>query len=257
MDMKKTKIAHNFFEEKAWAENHYVCGIDEVGRGALAGPLVVAAAILVPNMKHPLLKDSKVLTQEQREEAYTWLVEHNNSMHSIVTVSHNVIDKINIYQATIRAMRKAFMHIVECNHIATTNILSPFALRSPTKSKAKTGISKGTINSLKYVISDAVPLRMSDSYRHANLEFYSPNFAESISSSVAAASIIAKVTRDRLMTKLTRYFPGFNFDTHKGYGTKSHKQALALYGPSVIHRKTFLTKIKERAKSHEQQSALF
>jgi len=203
------------FEKKAWKKNLYVCGIDEVGRGSLCGPLVVAAAILPQTAHHTLLKDSKVLVEEERNKAYEWIITH--CFFSIVFVDVRTIEKKNIYQATRFAMKKAFLQLLE---------IIPF-----------------NQNKIKYLISDAVPLSIPIYYKHKTLELYNPTHAESISSTVAAASIIAKVTRDNFMKQLDRFFPKFIFAQHKGYGTKIHKEAILQHGISIVHRQSFVQSI--------------
>ena len=223
------KLTKNFFERTAWAENKIVCGIDEAGRGPLAGPVVVAAVILPIGAKHVLLQDSKVLTEAEREKAFAWIIKQ--AKYSIVIVDHHEIDRINIYQATKYAMLQAYSQII---------------------------VSISSVELLRYVIVDAMPLEIAQGYKHSNLEVHSFPFAESRSSSVAAASIVAKVTRDRLMIKLSESFPLYNFKQHKGYGTAAHTNVLREHGESIIHRRSFIQKILKECVSHnEQQRSLF
>jgi len=225
---KEFLYSKNFFEKKAWKKSLYVCGIDEVGRGCLAGPLVVCAAILRQSAKHKLLKDSKVLTEEQRESVYVWLTK--NSFYSIVILSNRIIDDLNIYQATLNSMKKAFLQLLET---------IPFKQEQ-----------------IKYLLIDAIPLKLNNSYVHKNLETVSINFGESVSTSIAAASIIAKVTRDRLMQKVNPIFPAFKLDQHKGYGTTSHRQIINENGISILHRQTFVQKLI-KVKKNDKQNSLF
>lgn len=224
------KLTKNFFEREAWIEEKFVCGIDEAGRGPLAGPVVVAAAILPINTRYALLKDSKVLTESERATAYAWIIKH--ALYSVVVVNHADIDRLNIYQATKLAMHKAYVQIVE---------------------------QLASIESLKSITVDAMPLDVVTGYGHDKLELYSFPFAESKSSSVAAASIVAKVTRDRLMLQLADLFPAYNFKQHKGYGTAQHAQAIKNHGHSIIHRRSFIGKfLEEKVNIHdEQQHSLF
>ncbi|MFH1644279.1 MAG: ribonuclease HII [bacterium] len=210
---KKLKYPKNYFEKKAWQENLYVCGIDEVGRGCFAGPLVVSAAILPINTKHKLLKDSKVLTEQERELAYEWLIKR--CFYSTAIISNQQIDKINIYQATKLAMKKTFYQILQT---------IPFDSKK-----------------LKSLLIDAIPVDLEQIYKKENLEVFSMNYGESISTSIAAASIIAKVTRDNLMKKIHKIFPSFKLDQHKGYGTQLHRNLIINNGISIIHRKTFVS----------------
>ena len=227
----------NYYEKKAWAEGLYTCGIDEVGRGCLAGPLIVATVIIPQNSTYHLLKDSKILDEEDREKAYKWITK--NSFYSIAIASHTVIDKINIYQATLLTMKKAYMQLVETMPIHHEK--------------------------LKYVLIDAMPLVVDKSYMHENLEFRHFNYGESRSTSIAAASIIAKVTRDRLMRSMSPLFPTLLINQHKGYGTKQHIELLESQGPTIVHRTSFISKILSKIKdsqtenkeNNEQQQKLF
>ena len=116
MKINYKTITKNFFEQKAWQKSQYICGIDEVGRGSLAGPMLTAAVILHQNKTHPLLKDSKLLTQKEREEAYHWIIK--NSFYSFALASHHTIDKINIYQATLYTMKQALLQLLHALPIA-------------------------------------------------------------------------------------------------------------------------------------------
>jgi len=223
----------NSYEKSAWAEGLYTCGIDEVGRGCLAGPVVVAAAIIPQNTTYHLLKDSKIMDEEEREKAYKWITK--NCYYSTAIASNIVIDKINIYQATLFTMKKAYMQLVETMPIAHEK--------------------------LKYVLIDAMPLVVDKSYMHENLEFRHFNYGESKSTSIAAASIIAKVTRDRLMKSINSVFPAFLINQHKGYGTKEHIDFLESQGPTIMHRVSYISKIrtniKENTEHDDQQQNLF
>lgn len=225
---KKQSYPHNFFEDKAWDKRAYVCGIDEAGRGALAGPVVAAAAILPLGTQEDFLQDSKVMSKQQREKAYEWITKH--CIYASGIVSHEVIDTINIYQATLRAMQQACCQVFETIPDA---------------------------QQIHYVLIDAMPLHVPEAYRHENLERVYFNYGESISSSIAAASIVAKVTRDRIMDNMAKIFPAFNFDVDKGYGTKSHCVLLEKHDASLIHRKTFLTKIQQKTDVKKFQQTLF
>ena len=164
------------FEKAAWLEGRLVCGIDEVGRAVLAGPLVTAAVIIPANKHMPLSKDSKVLTLEEREKAARWILKHCWYGYGIV---HNrLIDERNIWQATLVAMKRALVQL-----LAT----------SPHLPQA--------------ILVDAMPLNLLDtSYRDIPV-YYFPK-GEKLSTSIAAASIIAKVKRDAIMSSLDPVFPG-------------------------------------------------
>ncbi len=228
---KKLKYKKNYFEKKAWENNLFTCGIDEAGRGAFAGPLVAAAAILPIGKKHRLLKDSKQLTEEERTLAFHWINKH--CLYSYAIVSNIVIDRINIYQATILAMQKAFYQIQQQTQYPTQK--------------------------LAYLLIDSIPLQIPIHHKNENLKIISMNYGETISTTIAAASIVAKVIRDSLLKKLDPLFPFYNFSKNKGYGTHKHQQAIEKFGLSPIHRQTFIPKNKKRgpdAKKRERQLLL-
>jgi ribonuclease HII len=216
--MENITMKKNNFENIAWKENLYVCGIDEAGRGALHGPLVIGAVILPKNTNYPILKDSKTISENERNKAYDWI--KKNAFFSSLYVDARTVDKKNIYQATRFAMKKVFLQMLEI---------------FPQKSL------------IKFLVTDAVPIKknFSGSLNLSNetLEFYNPTHAESISASVAAASIVAKVTRDRIMNKFSKIFPGFKLAQHKGYGTKTHLAEIKKRGASILHRQSFLKNI--------------
>lgn len=203
----KTKIKKNSYEIDHWSRMEIICGIDEVGRSCLAGPVVAAAVILNPNKKHKLLKDSKILTQLEREIAYKWL--QKNSIYGIGIINHRIIDSHNIYQATLQAMKKAVYNLMS------------IALNSNKKPAI--------------IIVDAMPLLID-----YDIPIHHFPFGESRSISIAAASIIAKVTRDHLMERLDKVFPGYSLNTNKGYGSKFHKNSINSNGVTVIHRRRFV-----------------
>ena len=234
-DLKSLSFKKNHFEKQAWLDEKFVCGIDEAGRGCLSGPVVAAAAILPANTSYKLLRDSKLMTKQERETAYLWITNRNsfqNCFFSYAIVDHHTIDARNIYQATRFAMKKTFIQLLE---------IVPF-----------------NIEKIIYLLTDAVPLQLPPAYTHKNLQLFNPTHGESISTSIAAASIVAKVMRDRLMQKLSPTFPAFSFDEHKGYGTKTHTKALMAHGPSIVHRNSFLSNFSKQVnnlqtKNHEKQ----
>lgn len=212
-------IARNIFEKQHFLDNKIICGIDEVGRGCLAGPVVTAAAVLLSPKKNSLIKDSKLLNEKQLEKAYSFLVK--NSIFSIGICDARIIDKHNIYGATQLSMSRAFYQ------------LCPLLTRMPDT-----------------VMVDAVKLQLP-------AQVISITKGELHSISIAAASIIAKVTRDRIMKRLHNAFPSYHLHTHKGYATREHYQALDLTGSSIIHRHTFLKKFHAVAAAHGNQLGLF
>jgi ribonuclease HII len=189
------------YEKKAYKNGaRVVAGIDEAGRGPLAGPVVAAAAILPPKFRHKTLTDSKQLTEQQRNDIYAELTA-NPEFHWAVGVSDvDVIDHYNILRATWRAMQLALDALtVRPDHVLVDGV------RVPLIGVTQTAIVKGDAKSF----------------------------------SIAAASVIAKVTRDRMMLTIHEQFPQYNFAQHKGYGTPEHLAALGRYGPSPVHRKSF------------------
>lgn len=194
------------YEREAFADGvKLVCGVDEAGRGPLAGPVCAAAVILPPELVIPGLNDSKKLTDKKRRELYDVITAEAVS-YGIAFASEKEIDEINILQATFLAMARAMEKLTPQPELALIdgNRAKDFGLPVRT-------IVKG----------------------------------DSLSASIAAASILAKVTRDRLMEQYDEAYPQYGFAIHKGYGTKRHYEALREFGPSPIHRMTFLKKFYE------------
>ena len=179
-----------------------VCGIDEVGRGPLAGPVVAGAVILPEDCQILYLNDSKKLTERRRELLYDEIMEKAVAA-AVGMASPARIDEINILQATYEAMREAI-----------------------SKLAVEPGILLNDAVTIPEMIIPQVPIIKGD--------------AKSVS--VAAASILAKVTRDRLMVEYDKVMPEYGFAGHKGYGSKEHIEAIKKYGPTPIHRKTFIKK---------------
>ena len=177
-----------------------VAGIDEAGRGPLAGPVSVAAVVLPKGFSHPKLNDSKQLSEKVRESIYEEIISNEDIRWSSVMIEPKEIDEINILQATWEGMRRSFRKL------------------NPTPDIA---------------LIDGKPVR----------DFPAPHRAlvkgDSISLSIAAASIIAKVERDRLMVRYAKKYPEYGFERHKGYGTEMHREALREHGPCPIHRYSF------------------
>jgi len=194
----------NFREEKKlWRKGYkMVVGIDEVGRGPLAGP-VVAAAVYLTETGPLMLKDSKKLTSKRREEIYGMLKQNPNIEWGIGRVSEKVIDRINILEATKLAMRRAVRNLErKCSYTDYLIIDGNFGINMDIEQKS-------IIKADEKVFS------------------------------CAAASIIAKVTRDRMMLKYHKKYPDYGFDKHKGYPTKFHRQIIKQCGFCKIHRKSF------------------
>ena len=195
-----------------------IVGIDEAGRGPLAGPVVAACASFKVNkvIKLKGLNDSKKLSEKRREELYEILTKHENIRWGVGIVSEKVIDKINILEATKLAMQKA---------------INDLEKRYTTNSKAlQFGVYPRKAD---FLLLDGNFRIDSEIAQMAIVKGDQKVF------SIAAASIIAKVTRDRLMQKMHVKYPGYGFDGHKGYGTAAHMAAIKRLGPCKIHRKTF------------------
>ena len=186
--------------EREYEAMGYVCGIDEVGRGPLAGPVVAGAVILPKDCKILYLNDSKQLSEKKREELYDVIMEQAVST-GLGFVAPARIDEINILQATYEAMREAISKLNP-----QPDVLLNDAVTIPQVSIRQVPIIKGDAKSV----------------------------------SIAAASIIAKVTRDRLMVQYDSLFPEYGFASNKGYGSATHIEALKTYGPSPIHRHSFI-----------------
>ncbi|MCF0145569.1 MAG: ribonuclease HII [Eubacterium sp.] len=188
--------------EKKYSDYPYICGIDEVGRGPLAGPVVTAAVILPKDCRILYINDSKKLTEKRREELYLEIREKALA-YAIGYSDHRRIDEINILQATYEAMYMAVEKLRIRPDLALVD-----AVHIPDLSCRQVSIVKG----------------------------------DARSQSIAAASILAKVTRDHLMEAFDACFPEYAFASNKGYGTAAHIEALKSAGPCPIHRKTFITK---------------
>lgn len=198
--MKNQKNDLYKFEEELYDTGFQaICGVDEAGRGPLAGPVVVAACILPPFLRIEGINDSKQLTSKKRQELYKRIMKEALD-YNIVFISVEEVDELNIYQATKKGMLEAIRGLK----------LSP-----------------------DYVLIDAMPLN------ELEISHESIIHGDARCASVAAASILAKVTRDNYMEKMDIKYPNYGFKKHKGYGTKLHFEALEKYGPCPIHRKTF------------------
>jgi ribonuclease HII len=215
----------NLNEEKLlWKKGiKRVAGLDEAGRGPLAGP-VVAAAVLIQNTKYKILNtglkevnDSKKMSAKKREEFYDLITENKNISWGVGIVSEKVIDRINIKNAAELAMEKALKALKFKNQ----------------SSKSKIKIKNLKVN---YLLIDG------NSLKNKYLKLIPHKLiigGDAKVFSVATASILAKVTRNRIMQKYHKKYPQYHFDLHKGYPTKLHHKLLAKYGPCKIHRKSF------------------
>jgi ribonuclease HII len=176
-----------------------IAGVDEAGRGPLAGPVVAAAVILPDGLILPEVNDSKQLTEQKREELFDIIRAEAISV-GVGIGDHNLIDSINILQATLSAMRDAVSQLTPAPDFLLID-----------------GISSIQMNIAQRTVKQG----------------------DALSLSIAAASIIAKVTRDRMMLEYDALYPGYGFASHKGYGAASHQAAIAEIGPCPIHRKSF------------------
>lgn len=198
--IEKERIENMKAYEREYEEYSFICGIDEAGRGPLAGPVVASAVILPKDCKLLYINDSKKISEKKREELYEEIMEVAVGT-SVGVVNNNTIDEINILQATYEAMRLALVKLP-----VTPDILLNDAVTIPKIDIKQVPIIKGDTKSI----------------------------------SIAAASIIAKVTRDRMMRIYDELYPEYGFAKNKGYGTASHIEAIKKVGLSPIHRHTFV-----------------
>ena len=196
--MKSNKVCSNEFETAAWAENQLVLGIDEAGRGPIAGPLCVAGVVFPVGYVNPDIYDSKALSEKKRESLYD-IIMKDALAYEIKIVTEQEVDEKNIYRATQWAMSQ-----IACN------------LKSA------------------LVLSDAMPLP-----EIKDRPVYDLVKGDQKSISIAAASILAKVTRDRIMNELDEKYPGYGLAKHKGYPTAAHLKALRELGVLPIHRRSY------------------
>lgn len=216
----------HYFEELAATYSVVPCGIDEVGRGCLAGPLVVAAAMVYAYS--PLLRDSKLLSPLQRDKAYGFLLEQSD--FALAFVGPQQIDRWGIVPATLWAMRRAVMQLV-----AIVDQKPAFALVDAMPLVLPGGIFLGQPHEF---LSHPGGLQ-TDPLLAPWGKVVAFDHGERYSYTIAAASIIAKVTRDRMMERIAPEYPAYLLDRHKGYGTLSHRSAILSHGITIIHRATF------------------
>lgn len=201
LEKEKSRIEMLKKYEKMYGDYQFICGIDEVGRGPLAGPVVAGAVILPKDCNILYINDSKKLSEKKREELYD-VITKEAVAYAVGYASVERIDEINILQATYEAMREAINALG-----VTPDLLLNDAVTIPKVDIKQVPIIKGDAKSI----------------------------------SIGAASILAKVTRDRLMVEYDALFPEYGFAQNKGYGSANHIEALKKYGPTPIHRKTFIT----------------
>jgi len=201
----KTEFKTDFELTGLLEEPEYICGVDEAGRGPLCGPVAAAAVIMPKGLIIEGVNDSKKLTEKKREELFDIIIK-NAIAYSVIFEDEKTIDEINILNATLQAMEKA---------INSLSVKADFALIDGNRNK---GISTPNKTVVK---------------------------GDSLSHSIACASILAKVSRDRLLEEYDKEYPEYGFKNHKGYGTKAHYEAIEKYGILPIHRRSFLKKILE------------
>ena len=190
-------------EESLYSDGlNVICGVDEAGRGPLAGPVYAAAVILPPNLEIPGLTDSKKLSDKKRRELFP-VIQEQAVAYGIGSASEQEIDEINILQATFLAMRRALAQLTVTPDLVLIdgNRATDFGL--PVKTVVK---------------------------------------GDSLSANIAAAAVLAKVSRDDWMLEMAKQYPQFGFEIHKGYPTRAHYDALRAHGPCPIHRMSFLKK---------------
>lgn len=201
-DDEKIRMYKMFEYERKYSDNEFICGIDEVGRGPLAGPVVAAAVILPKECDILYLNDSKQISAKKRELLYDEIMEKAVAV-GVGMANQDVIDDINILNADYEAMKQAISKLS-----VRPQLLLNDAVNIPGVDIPQVGIIKG----------------------------------DTLSASIAAASVIAKVTRDRLMVEYDSIYPGYGFARNMGYGTAEHIKALETIGPCAIHRRSFITK---------------
>lgn len=202
LEAEKARVERMCEYEKEYGVYSYICGIDEAGRGPLAGPVVAGAVILPKDCRILYINDSKKLSEKRRNELFD-IIKEEAVTYGIGIIDAARIDEINILQATYEAMRSAINNLNP-----SPDILLNDAVTIPKVDIKQVPIIKGDAKSI----------------------------------SIAAASVLAKVTRDRIMEEYDKKYPEYGFAKHKGYGTKQHIQALEQFGASPIHRRTFITK---------------
>lgn len=205
----KTEFKTDFELSGLEKEPQYICGVDEAGRGPLCGPVAAAAVIMPKGLIIDGVNDSKKLTEKKREELFDIIIK-NAISYSVIFEDEKTIDEINILNATLSAMEKA---------INSLSQKADFALIDGNRNKGITIPNKAIVK------------------------------GDSLSHSIACASILAKVSRDRLLEQYDKEYPEYGFKNHKGYGTKAHYEAIQKYGILPIHRKSFLKKIIEANKN--------
>lgn len=225
--LRERLIEMKKYENELWSRGiKYIAGVDEVGRGPLAGPVVAAAVVLPQDFAVIGVDDSKKLSEKKREELFT-LIQENALAIGIGMRDNICIDEINILEATKEAMADA---IAEAQRALAVRV-------AEREGNAPAAEAQHTEAKIGHVLFDAMKI---DS---VHIEQTSLIKGDSKSVSIAAASIIAKVTRDKMMTEYAKQYPDYAFESNKGYGTKAHYEGISRAGICPIHRRTFLKNI--------------
>lgn len=208
LQLLQDKLQEKKAFDAKYAQAGFVAGVDEVGRGPLAGPVVTACVVLPDDFDVLGIDDSKKVSEKKREELFSQIIEKSLA-YGIGIMDNNVIDEINILEATKAAMKQAI-------------------------EKAEAMLRERQGEGIGFLLMDAVELKDVSIAQSPVIK------GDAKSLSIAAASIIAKVTRDRMMVEYHQEYPYYAFDSNKGYGTKAHYEGIAEHGITPIHRKTFL-----------------
>lgn len=208
LQLLQEKLQEKKTFDAKYAQAGFVAGVDEVGRGPLAGPVVTACVVLPADFDVLGIDDSKKVSEKKREELFSEIIEKSLA-YGIGIMDNNVIDEINILEATKAAMKQAVEN-------------------------AETMLREKTGEGIGFLLVDAVELKSVSIAQSPIIK------GDAKSLSIAAASIIAKVTRDRMMAEYHNQYPYYAFDSNKGYGTKAHYEGIHQHGITPIHRKTFL-----------------
>ena len=221
-ELERLSLMREF--ERQYEDCAFICGIDEAGRGPLAGPVAAGAAILPKDCQILYLNDSKKLSESRREELFLEIKEKAIAW-SVGIVGPERIDEINILQATYEAMRQAISKLdpvpqvlLQATYIAMRQAIAELAVAPDLLLNDAVTIPEVSVKQVPIIKGDAKSV------------------------SIAAASILAKVTRDHMMEEYDKDYPEYGFAKHKGYGTPAHITALKEFGPTPIHRRTFITK---------------
>lgn len=201
-EIERLKLLKEYENELHEKGIEYICGIDEAGRGPLAGPVVVAACIMPKDSLIEFVNDSKKVTEKRREKIYEIIINEAIAWNAAI-ISQQEIDEINILEATKKGLHEAIVGL-------------------------KVKPDRIIVDALKGIDTEGIPY---ESIIKGDAKCYS----------ISCASIIAKVTRDRIMREWDKIYPMYGFEQHKGYGTKKHIEAIKEFGPCPLHRKSFIT----------------